>query len=190
MRVLQGWVVATLLLMVTVATVHAQTAPGSGEVLAAASLTAADLPMGLQTDPQRTGPGASEESWPTYTATFRLDPAMTTTPAAGTIVGVVNTMAQAPDAPGALERFLDGLRRDMPGDSTDAPAPAVGEGSRALANRAPGPPGLTAMTAVVGFRRANVAVVLLVTRVGEEAPLDLATQLAGVVDQRLAAALP
>jgi hypothetical protein len=105
------------------------------------------------------------------------------------IMGILNVVAQYPDAAAGLEREVDRVRTGMPGTRTELPAPAVGETSRAIAVTTPAIGGFSASTTFIAIRRGDVVASVLVTSLGDTPPSDVALRLAQSVDRRLTAAL-
>jgi hypothetical protein len=156
----------------------------SPDVLRAAALTTAELPRGLALDEQRSGLRTTAEG-PAYTATFMADG--TGDPS---LMGVVNTLGQYPDAAAGLDTLADRFRTGLGGSPTDLPAPAVGEASRAFTTTSRVMGGaMTTSTAFVALRRGDVVAGVAVASVGDTPQVAEALRLAEAVDRRLTAAL-
>jgi hypothetical protein len=164
---------------------HAQERPSMDTVLRAAALTEADVPAGLALDPNRSGPRPREDGWPSYTASF-----VTNGRGDMSLMGVINVLGQDPDATTGIDRLADEFRTGLPGNRTELPAPAVGDASRAFTVLTPVMGGaMTASTAFVAIRRADVVAGVAVTSIGDTPRSDVAIRLAQEVDRRLRAAL-
>jgi hypothetical protein len=156
--------------------------PDGGDRLVAVALTEADLPAGLTLDQRRTGVRSSGEGTPSYLATFvgngAGDPP---------IMGIVNVVSASADGAAGIEQLTDRFRTGLGGTPTEVAAPGIGEASRAFTVTTQAMGGaITASTAFVALRRADVVAGVAVTSLGATPQTDVALRLAQQVDRRVA----
>jgi hypothetical protein len=164
---------------------HAQGSPNIQDLLAAASLTARDVPEGLALDSDRSGSRTAEQGRPSYQVTFMSDGS-----GDRSLMGVINVVEQYPDAATGVDQLTERFRTGLGGSLTDLPAPPVGETSRAFTSSRqiiPGAP--AANTAFVALRRGTLVASVAVASLGDGPRIELALRLAQDLDRRLTAVL-
>ena len=164
---------------------YAQGRANVGDLLTAASLTEADVPRGLAQDRTRGGLRTADNGTLTYTVAFVADGS-----GDRTLMGVLNQLAQYPDAATGMDAVTERYRTNLSGNRTDLAPPAVGEASRAFTVTSSAMGGaMSTTTAVVALRRADVVASVAVASLGGTPQVDMAVSLAQAVDRRLTAAL-
>ena len=104
--------------------------------------------------------------------------------------GVLNQLAQYPDAVTGMDAVTERYRTNLSGNRTELQPPAVGEASRAFTVTSSAMGGaMSTTTAVVALRRGDVVASVAVASLGGTPQVDMAVSLAQVLDRRLTAAL-